>query len=75
MIIYCYISKINGRMVGFGEVPGWTSDPNIEVIPFHESILISLLGENWREQYTRLRLVDGELVVIEESETDEGVEE
>lgn len=72
-MIYCYI--LNGRVIGYGQVQGWSSNPDEIVMPIEESSLIELLGENWREQYTRLGLVDGELVVMEELESEEGTEE
>lgn len=64
MFIYCYF--VNSRMIGYGEVMGWSDNPDEIVLPIEESKLISLLGQNWREQYQRLGLVDGELIVVDD---------
>lgn len=54
---------------------GWSDNPDEIVLPIEESKLISLLGQNWREQYQRLGLVDGELVVMNGEENVEYVQD
>jgi|LSQX01.3.fsa_nt_gb hypothetical protein len=62
-MIYCIF--INNRMAGYAALPYSSQNEEEKVRPVSEKDLIKLVGENWRDEYSKIVLQNGELIMDE----------
>jgi|LSQX01.3.fsa_nt_gb hypothetical protein len=67
-MVHCIF--IDGKMAGYATVPYSSSDEKEIIISITETKLIELVGEDWREQYSNIKLEKDELVLVPSDDHD-----